>query len=344
MTADGGRQDAPLGVILAGGQATRLRPLSPATPKPLVPLLNRPLLAHAFELMSTLGATDVAVVAGGEDQATARYLQSDRPAGLSVSLVTQAEPRGSADAVASVGDALDGRAAVVLAVDTVLRGADGDALAAFVRSGAAAGLLLRAVDDPRSFGVAELEGDRVVHLEEKPAHPRSNLALVGVWMLGPAAIERVRTRPVARPNGEADLTSTVAAMVAEGADVRGWTFDGDWLDGGTLDGLLHAQSVMLRDLLPAPPAASESDFSGTLAAGERVVVVRSRLAGPVLLGDGVTIEDCRLGPNVVVGDGATLRSVRLRRALVAPGARLEGCDLEDVVVTASGQIAGPGAP
>ncbi len=344
MTADGGRQGGPLGVILAGGQATRLRPLSPATPKPLVPLLNRPLLAHALELMSTFGVTDVAVVIGAGDEATARYLRAERPAGLSVSLATQTEPRGSADAVMSVGDALDGRAAVVLAVDTVLRGADGEALAAFVRSGAAAGLLLRAVDDPRSFGVAGLEGGRVVHLEEKPAHPRSNLALVGVWMLGPAAVERVRTRPVARPNGEADLTSTVAAMVAEGADVRGWTFDGDWLDGGTLDGLLHAQSVMLRDLPPAPPAVSASELSGAVAAGGRAVVVRSRLAGPVLLGDGVTVEDCRLGPDVVVGDGAMLRSVRLRRALIAPGARLESCDLADVVVAASGQIAGPGAP
>ena len=344
MTADGARQGEPLGVILAGGQATRLRPLSPVTPKPLVPLLNRPLLAHALELMSTLGTTDVAVVVGGEDEATAGYLRSEPPAGLSVSLATQAEPRGSADAVASVGDALEGRAAVVLAVDTVLRGADGDALAAFVHSGAGAGLLLRAVDDPRSFGVAELDGDRVVHLEEKPARPRSNLALVGVWMLGPAAVERVRSRPVVRPNGEADLTSTVAAMLAEGVDVRGWTFDGDWLDGGTLDGLLHAQSVMLRDLRPAPPAASESELSGTVAAGERVVVVRSQLAGPVLLGDDVVVEGCRLGPEVVVGDGVALRSVRLRRALVAPGARLEGCDLKDVVVTASGQIAGPGAP
>ncbi len=343
MTAGGGRQGEPLGVILAGGQATRLRPLSPATPKPLVPLLNRPLLAHALELMLTLGATDVAVVVGGEDEATARYLRSERPAGLSVSLVTQTEPGGSADAVASVGDALDGRAAVVLAVDTVLRGADGDALAAFVRCGAAAGLLLRAVDDPRSFGVAELDGERVVHLEEKPERPRSNLALVGVWMLGPAAVERVRTRPVARPNGEADLTSTVAAMVAEGADVRGWTFDGDWLDGGTLDGLLHAQSVMLRDLQPAPPAASDSELSGTVAAGDQTDVVRSRLAGPVLLGDGVAVKDCRLGPEVVVGDGAVLRSVRLRRVLIAPGARLEDCDLADVVVTASGQVAGPGA-
>ena len=343
MTAHGGRQGEPLGVILAGGQATRLRPLSPATPKPLVPLLNRPLLAHALELTSTLGARDVAVVVGGDDAATASYLRSERPAGLSVSLATQTEPRGSADAVASVGDALDGRAVVVLAVDTVLRGAGGDALAAFVRSGAAAGLLLCAVDDPRSFGVAGLEGDRVVYLEEKPAHPRSNLALVGVWMLGPAAVERVRTRPVARPNGEADLTSTVAAMVAEGADVRGWAFDGDWLDGGKLDGLLHAQSVMLRDLLPAPPAAPESEISGTVAAGEGAVVARSRLAGPVLLGDGVTVEGCRLGPEVVVGDGAVLRSVRLRRALIAPGAHLEDCDLEDVVVTASGQIADPGA-
>ena len=235
----------PLGVVLTAGLGTRLRPLTPATPKPLVPLLNRPLIAYSLDVMRHLGLREVAVVTGPEDDQTRRYVANHAPPDVHVSIAVQLEPRGPGDAVAAVGDALDGRTVVVLAVDTVLTGIDPQLLDGFEASGAAAGLLLQAVADPRAFGVAVLDGDRVVDLEEKPERPRSDLALVGLWALAPAAVERVRTDPFINAKGESDLTATVAAMLAEGSDVRGWLLDGEWLDGGTLEGLLHAQSRLL---------------------------------------------------------------------------------------------------
>ena len=135
-----------------------------------------------------------------------------------------------------MGAALEDRTVAVLAVDTVLRGADPELLRRFEDSGATAGLLLQAVEDPRAFGVALLEGERIVDLEEKPEQPRSNLALVGLWLLAPEAVERVRTNPYINAKGESDLTATVAALLGEGRDLRGWTLDGEWLDGGTLEG------------------------------------------------------------------------------------------------------------
>ena len=235
----------PLGVVLTAGLGTRLRPITPATPKPLVPLLNRPLIVYALELLASLGLREIAVVVGPEDASTVEVARRQAPPGVEVSEAVQREPNGPGDALASVGAALEDRTVAVLAVDTVLRGADPALLRRFEDSGATAGLLLQAVEDPRAFGVALLEGERIVDLEEKPEQPRSNLALVGLWLLAPEAVERVRTNPYINAKGESDLTATVAALLGEGRDLRGWTLDGEWLDGGTLEGLLHAQSRLL---------------------------------------------------------------------------------------------------
>ena len=320
----------PLGVVLTAGLGTRLRPLTPATPKPLVPLLNRPLVGWALGALARLGVREAVVVTSPGDEATRRYVEAHAPPGVRAAVAVQREPRGSADALAAAGDALDGRAVAVLAVDSVLTGVDPGLLARFEASRAAAGLLLAPVDDPRAYGVAVLDGDRVAHLEEKPARPRSNLALTGLWLLAPAAVERARTAPHVNARGEADLTATVADLLAEGADVRGWRHGGEWLDAGTLGALLRAQSRLLA------PRGAAVDVDASAA------VTDSTLSGPALVGARARIEASDLA-SVVVGEGASLSGVTLRRALVAPGASLRGGTRADVVVTPTGEVCGPGA-
>jgi glucose-1-phosphate thymidylyltransferase len=190
------------------------------------------------------------------------------------------------------------------------------------------------------MGIAELVGERIVTLEEKPAAPRSNLACVGVWMLGPQAVGRVRARPAWNAKGEADLTATVAALLAEGRPVGGSRLRGRWLDTGSIAGLLNTQAALLAEL-PAPAAAAPPgcELAGAVVLGVDAIVAASRLTGPVLVGAGARVEGCTLGPNAVVGAGAVLRGVTLRNALVAPGAHLSGCAHDDVVVTTDGTVA-----
>jgi glucose-1-phosphate thymidylyltransferase len=333
----------PLGVVLTAGLGTRLQPLTPATPKPLVPLLNRPLIAYALDLMRDLGMREVAVVVGPDDRVTGDYARDHAPEGVAVSVAIQREARGPGDAVASVGGALGERTVVVLAVDTVLTGADPGLLDSFEASGAVSGLLLKPVEDPRAFGVAVLQGDSIVDLEEKPAQPRSDLALVGLWVLAPAAVERVRTNPHINAKGESDLTATVATMLHEGGAVHGWVLDGEWLDGGTLEGLLYAQSRLLPHIAAASAAAEAGELSGAVEAASDAVITGSTMRGPALVGAGARIEHSQLD-QVVVGAGATLAGVTLVRSLVAPGATLRGGSYADVVVTPAGEVCGPGAP
>lgn len=312
-----------LGVVLTGGLGTRLHPLTRSLPKSMVPLLNRPLVAYAVEMLASAGIEEVAVVVSARDRRTEAVARRAAPPGMRLSVAVQREPRGSGDAVLSVGSALRGRRAVVVAVDTVLTGGSlAPHVAAFSSGGEVARLVLHTTDRPREMGIVELaaDGERVVHLEEKPAAPRSRLALVAVWMLAPPAVERLRSAPHVNQKGENDLSGTLARMVGEGAHLAGSLWEGEWLDGGSLAGLLHAQGRLLaaggRRPLPAGARVSEST-----------------LRGRVLVGDDARIERSRVGPDVVVGAGAVLRDVRLERALVVPGARLAGGDYRDVIVS-----------
>ena len=333
----------PLGVILTGGMGTRLQPLTPDLPKAMVPLLNRPLIAYGLDLLAGMGLRELVVVVGGSDEQTGPCALEHTPPRTTVSLAVQLAPNGPGDAVASVGDALNARPVVVLAVDTVLRGADlRDHLDAFIASGAAAWLPLAFTDRPKEMGIAEIDGDRIVTLEEKPQEPRSNLACIGLWLLAPEAVERVRRNSTINSKGESDLTGTIATMLNEGAHIGGRSFAGQWLDCGSLVGLLQAQSALLEDVPPMTFAASGSAAHGEVRTESLVHVAGSELRGPVLLGEDVEIEDCVLGPEVVIGAGARLRGVRLEHALVAPGAQIEGGEHAAVVVTTKGAIVSAG--
>jgi len=309
-------------VILTGGRGTRLQPLTPAIPKALIPLLNRPLIAYSLDLLASAGIDEIVIVVGGDHEGVAEAARKLAPPGVTVSVAEQAAPLGIGDAVTSVGAALDGRSVVVLAVDTHVSGEIRSAVDAFDAAAADAGLILHPTDRPHEMGIATLEGDRIVDLVEKPQEPRSDLAAVGIWMLGPATVDRLRTNPFIRPSdGETDLTGTIGEMVTEGADVRGWRLDGEWLDTGTLSSLLATQSHYLAaNADPSPPLAKDT------------------INGPVLIGADVTIENCEIGPNVVIGDHAVLRSARLRDALVVARASIDGGEHAHVVVTASGEI------
>lgn len=335
--------DRPLGVLLTAGLGTRLAPLTPDLPKPLVPLLNRPLVAYGLDLLASMGVREIVVVVSGGDRRIGPAALAAAPPGVTVTTAEQLQPRGPGDALASVGAALDGRSVIVLAVDTVLRGGDLDAqYRDFETSGAVAWLPLHTTDRPTQMGIAELDAvdrDRIVTLEEKPQRPRSNLACIGLWLLAPEAVERVRTNPFINAKGESDLTATIGAMLAEGAHIGGRGFEGDWLDGGALSGLIEAQTALLSGLAAAPFPTTDTTTEGVVSGDPSVRVNRSRLAGPVLLGADAQIEDSELGPDVVVGAGAHLRGVRLRRTLVAPGAHVEGGEYADVVITGSGVIA-----
>lgn len=305
-------EPSPLAVVLTGGRATRLQPLSLELPKALVPVLNRPLIAYALERLAECGVSEVFVVVGPDDDRTSAVAGDSAPEGMTVEVAVQAEPRGPGDALASVPhERLRGRHVAVIAVDALLVG--GDMRTQFDRwlSEPVDGWLpLAPTDRPQSMGIAQLEDDRITEFVEKPERPKGNLASMAWWLLGPAAVDRVLDAPVVNTKGELEISGTLGAMIEEGRPFGGGEFDGEWLDTGTLGALLDTQRRLLEVRGEPALVSAQADVS----------------------------SDCQLGPNVVVGPGARLRNVRLRDALVAAGAVVSDLDEARVVVTPSGAI------
>ena len=301
----------PMAVILTGGRATRLQPLSLELPKALVPVLNRPLIAYALDRLAECRVSEVFVVVGPGDDASGAVALEHAVAGMSIEVAVQAEPKGPGDALAQVPvERLRGRHVAVIAVDALLLGGDMcGQFSAWLEEPVDGWLPLAPTDRPHSMGIAQLEGERVVQFVEKPEQPKGNLASMAWWLLGPAAVERILDDPVVNAKGELEISGSLASMIRMGHAIGGRVFDGEWLDTGTLGALLATQRRLL-------------EVEGV----------------PVLVAPDAVVEDCKLGPNVVVGAGCVLRRVKLSNALVAAGAVVSDLDDRDVVITPSGVV------
>lgn len=306
--------ERPIAVILTGGKATRLRPLSYELPKALVPVLNRPLISYALERLAETAVREVYVVVMPGDDRTEVAARESAPAGITIEVAVQPVPNGPGDALAQVPHAsLRGHHVAVIAADALLHGGDlRGQFESWVSEPVDAWLPLAPTDVPKSMGIAQLDGERITEFIEKPEHPKGNLASPAWWLLGPGAVDRILDDPVINQKGELEISGTLTAMIDEGRPVGGRLFDGEWLDTGTLAALLATQARLLQ--------GRESS---------------------VLIAPDADVEDCKLGPNVVVGAGCRLRNVTLSNALVAAGAQLEGIEDSGIVVTPSGEIGRP---
>jgi glucose-1-phosphate thymidylyltransferase len=216
----------------------------------------------------------------------------------------------------------------------------GQGIRAFVgsleRTGADAAILLKEVPDPRLFGVAEVDGaGRVLRLVEKPEHPPSRLALVGVYLFSPL-VHRVIERLQPSRRGELEITDAIQRLLEEGRRVHSTVLDGWWLDTGKKDDLLEANRVVLdewvaRDLRGEVDAESRVEGRVSLGAGARLVAATVR--GPAVIGDGTVIERSFIGPYSSIGSGCVVRDSAVEHLVVMDGVQVLGVPhLEDSII------------
>ncbi|RDG30935.1 sugar phosphate nucleotidyltransferase, partial [Streptomyces corynorhini] len=226
-------------LVLAGGTGSRLRPLTHTSAKQLVPVANKPVLFYAIESLVAAGITDIGIVTG-DTAAEIRAAVGDGSAfGARVSYLPQGRPLGLAHAVLIAREWLGDDDFVMYLGDNFIVGGIGELVDAFRALRPDAGILLTKVADPSAFGVAELDSSgRVVNLEEKPAEPRGDLALVGVYLFSPAVHEAVRAiSPSAR--GELEITDAIQWLVDHGRSVRPTVISGYWKDTGNVTDMLE---------------------------------------------------------------------------------------------------------
>ena len=312
------------GLILSGGKGTRLRPLTYTRAKQLVPVANKPVLFYGVEAIVAAGIEEIGVVVGDTREEIQNALGDGSRFGARITYIDQDAPRGLAHAVLISEGYLKGEPFVMYLGDNLI--ADGiTALVDDYRSiGCNSQILLARVPNPEQFGVAELANGTVVRLTEKPKEPKSDLALVGVYMFDDTIFEAVRAiRPSQRQ--ELEITDAIQWLVDHGKSVHPHVVSGWWKDTGKIEDMLEANRIIL-DTFTA--RGLENVDSGCRVEGKVVVetgarLVHSTVRGPAIIGPGAEIRDAFVGPYTAIGAGCFVERCEIENSIVLQGSRLE---------------------
>jgi glucose-1-phosphate thymidylyltransferase len=316
------------GLILSGGAGTRLRPITHTSAKQLVPVANKPVLFYGIEALVDAGVEEIGIIIAPETGDEIREAAGDGTQfGARITYIVQDKPAGLAHAVLTAEPFIAGSPFVMYLGDNLLRDGLRGLVQTFIESSPDALILLTPVDDPSSYGVAELDGERIVRLIEKPKDPPSNLALVGVYLFTPAIFEAARAlQPSWR--GELEITEAIQGLIDDGHQVRSEVVSGWWKDTGQLADMLEANRLVLEELQTRLDGEidEESRVEGRVVLEAGASLTRSVVRGPAVIGAGACIEDAYIGPYTSIGEGVHIRRSEVEHSIILSGSVVE--DLE----------------
>ena len=323
------------GLILSGGKGTRLRPLTYTSAKQLVPVANKPVLFYGIEAMAAAGIRDVGIVVGDTHEDIRNAVGDGSKFDVNVTYIPQDAPRGLAHAVGISQPFIGDNPFVMYLGDNLLNKGLRPFVEQFWNDKPAAQILLARVPDPQQFGVAELKNNNVVRLVEKPKEPKSDLALVGVYLFSPEVFESVsRIKPSFR--NELEITDAIQDLIDRGFVVRPQIVDGWWKDTGKLEDMLEANRLIL-DMLERRVDGDVDGMSrieGKVVVEEGAVVRHSVVRGPAIIGARARLLNCYVGPFTSIMSDVEIRDAEIEHSIVLEGSRIHdiGTRIEDSLI------------
>jgi len=313
-------------LVLAGGSGSRLRPITHTYAKQLLPVANKPVLFYGLEAIRDAGITDVGIVVGDTAPAIKAAVGDGRAFGLAATYIQQEAPRGLAHAVLVARDFLGDDDFVMYLGDNFIVGGITPLVEEFRACRPDAQIMLTSVPDPRQFGVAELDvSGEVVGLEEKPRDPKSDLALVGVYIFAPAVHEAVsELTPSWR--GELEITEAIQWLIDKGRKVRSTTITGYWKDTGNVADMLEVNRMVLETIEPQVQGTVDeaSELIGRVVVEPGAQVSQSRIVGPVIIGTGARVSESYVGPFTSVAQDCAIVDSEIEYSIVLRGALIQG--------------------
>jgi len=315
------------GLILSGGQGSRLRPFTYTGAKQLVPIANKPILFYAIENLVECGVRDIGIIVGDTKEQVMAAVGDGSRFGVSVTYIEQDAPLGIAHAVKIAQGFLGEDPFVLFLGDNFLREGIVPFVDQFCRQNPrpAGQILLYSVKNPQDFGVAELRDGRLVRVVEKPKEPPSNLAVIGIYMFDRTVFEAVNgIKPSAR--GELEITDTIQYLVDHGHDVRCEVAGGCWIDTGKMDDILDANRAILEGLEPASAGKVDeaSRVEGRVVLQEGCEVVNSVIRGPSIIGERTRIVNSYVGPFTSIYYDCLVQDAEIEQSVVMENTVISG--------------------
>jgi len=305
-------------IIPVAGAGTKLRPLTYTQPKALIPIAGRTILGVIVDQLLDAGVTEFVFVIGYLGDKIQRYIDKTYPQ-LQCTFVTQNDRRGTAHAICLTKEAVNNDEVMIVLGDTV---ADYNVKETISNSISQIGV--RKVDDPRRFGVAELnDDDMVVRMVEKPLIPKSNMAMVGIYYIKESealynALEK-NLAGAADENGEYHLTNALQLMVEQGIKLHAFRVN-NWFDCGKKETLLSTNATLLKQMEDEKPAEHHYEFDTTV------------IIPPVNIAEGCMIKHSIIGPNVTIGEHTKIESSIVRDSIIGSYAELQQVVLNSSII------------
>src|SRR5688500_1590748 len=306
------------GLILSGGRGTRLRPITFTSAKQLVPVANKPVLFYGIEAMAAAGIREVGIIIAPETGDEIRAAAGDGSRfGVEITYLVQDEPSGLAHAVLTAEPFLGTSPFVMYLGDNLLQHGITPLVEEYRSIDCNSEILLTRVPNPSQFGVAELDADgKVMKLTEKPAEPKSDLALVGVYMFDERIFEAAKAiKPSKR--GELEITDAIQWLLDNGYTVHPHIVKGWWKDTGKIEDMLEANRTVLdtfeRDVRGT---ITGSQIEGKVIIEEGAEITDSVVRGPTIIGRGAKMNHAYVGPYTSIGNGCALEYCEIDESIV----------------------------
>jgi glucose-1-phosphate thymidylyltransferase len=314
------------GLILSGGKGTRLRPITHTSAKQLVPVANKPVLFYGIEAMAQAGIEQVGIIIAPETGEEIKAAAGDGSRfGVALTYIVQDAPLGLAHAVLTAEPYLGDSPFVMYLGDNLLQGGIGDLVSAFRAHQPEALILLTPVPDPENYGVAELNDGAVVRLVEKPPTPKTDLALVGVYMFTAAVHDAARAIEPSR-RGELEITDAIQHLVDRGLRVEPHVVKGWWKDTGRLEDMLAANRLVLDTIeRRVEGELIDSQVDGRVVVERGARLEHSSVRGPAIIGAQASLTNSYVGPYTAIGEGCVIVNAEVEHSILL--ARSSVCDL-----------------
>jgi glucose-1-phosphate thymidylyltransferase len=319
--------EALKGLILSGGKGTRLRPITHTSAKQLVPVANKPVLFYGIQAMAEAGIEEVGIIIAPETGDEIRAAAGDGERfGVKLTYIVQDQPAGLAHAVLTAEPFLGESPFVMYLGDNLLQGGISDLVKAFHDDGPDALILLTPVPDPQHYGVAELEDGSVVRLVEKPANPKTDLALVGVYMFR-ASVHAAARAIEPSPRGELEITDAIQHLVDIGLRVEPHIVRGWWKDTGRLEDMLAANRLVLDTIQTRLDGELiDSRVDGRVVIEDGARLERCTVRGPAVIGAGAQLTDSYVGPYTSIGEDCVIKNAEVEHSILLAGSVVQDLD------------------